>query len=205
MIRIEGLSKSYENIQLYKDFDIEIEEGKTTVLLGASGSGKTTFIRMLLGIESYEKGNIIGLENKNISVVFQEDRLIPWLNVSKNIEIVLKAYLEPDAIQNRIEEILKLVELLEYKDCEINKLSGGMKRRVALARALAYDGELLIMDEPFKGQDYALKLRLLERIKILIIKEKRTVVFVTHDMEEASLLGDVLLKFEERPVKFYKI
>lgn len=205
MIRIEGLSKSYENIQLYKDFDIEIEEGKTTVLLGASGSGKTTFIRMLLGIESYEKGNIIGLENKNISVVFQEDRLIPWLNVSKNIEIVLKAYLEPDAIQNRIEEILKLVELLEYKDCEINKLSGGMKRRVALARALAYDGELLIMDEPFKGQDYALKLRLLERIKILIIKEKRTVVFVTHDMEEASLLGDILLKFEERPVKFYKI
>lgn len=205
MIRIEGLSKSYENIQLYKDFDIEIEEGKMTVLLGASGSGKTTFIRMLLGIESYEKGNIIGLENKNISVVFQEDRLIPWLNVSKNIEIVLKAYLEPDAIQNRIEEILKLVELLEYKDCEINKLSGGMKRRVALARALAYDGELLIMDEPFKGQDYALKLRLLERIKILIIKEKRTVVFVTHDMEEASLLGDVLLKFEERPVKFYKI
>ncbi|MDA3731121.1 ATP-binding cassette domain-containing protein [Niameybacter massiliensis] len=205
MIRIEGLSKSYENIQLYKDFNIEIEEGKTTVLLGASGSGKTTFIRMLLGIESYEKGNIIGLENKNISVVFQEDRLIPWLNVSKNIEIVLKAYLEPDAIQNRIEEILKLVELLEYKDCEINKLSGGMKRRVALARALAYDGELLIMDEPFKGQDYALKLRLLERIKILIIKEKRTVVFVTHDMEEASLLGDVLLKFEERPVKFYKI
>lgn len=205
MIRIEGLSKSYENIQLYKDFNIEIEEGKITVLLGASGSGKTTFIRMLLGIESYEKGNIIGLENKNISVVFQEDRLIPWLNVSKNIEIVLKAYLEPDAIQNRIEEILKLVELLEYKDCEINKLSGGMKRRVALARALAYDGELLIMDEPFKGQDYALKLRLLERIKILIIKEKRTVVFVTHDMEEASLLGDVLLKFEERPVKFYKI
>ena len=205
MIRIEGVSKSYENIKLYRDFSMEIEEGKTTVLLGASGSGKTTFIRMLLGIESYEKGNIIGLENKNISVVFQEDRLIPWLSVSENIELVLKAYLKQEAIKSRIEDVLKLVELLEYKECDITTLSGGMKRRVALARALAYEGEVLIMDEPFKGQDYALKLRLLERVKKLIIEEKRTAVFVTHDMEEASFLGDVLLKFEERPVKFYKI
>ena len=114
MIEIKGLCKSYGEDYLYKDFEIEFEEGKVTALLGSSGSGKTTLIRILLGIEKYEKGQILGLENKNIAAVFQEDRLIKWLDVYNNIAFVLKSYINEDEMKKQIQIVLELVELWEY-------------------------------------------------------------------------------------------
>lgn len=205
MIEVKGLSKSYGGDYLYKDFNIQFEEGKVTTLLGASGSGKTTLIRILLGIEKYEKGQILGLEHKNIAVVFQEDRLIKWLDVYNNIAFVLKSYMNEDEIKERIQNALELVELWEYKGYKISALSGGMQRRVALARALVYTSDILILDEPFKGLDYELKMRVITKIKKMLEEEKRITILITHDMEEAHLLGDILYKFRDKPVKNYKI
>lgn len=205
MIEVKGLSKSYGGDYLYKDFNIQFEEGKVTTLLGASGSGKTTLIRILLGIEKYEKGQILGLEHKNIAVVFQEDRLIKWLDVYNNIAFVLKSYMNEDEIKERIQNVLELVELWEYKDYKISALSGGMQRRVALARALVYASDILILDEAFKGLDYELKMRVITKIKKMLEEEKRTTILITHDMEEAHLLGDILYTFRDKPVKNYKI
>nr|WP_307992695.1 ATP-binding cassette domain-containing protein [uncultured Niameybacter sp.] len=205
MIEIKGLCKSYGEDYLYKDFEIEFEEGKVTALLGSSGSGKTTLIRILLGIEKYEKGQILGLENKNIAAVFQEDRLIKWLDVYNNIAFVLKSYMNEDEMTKQIQNALELVELWEYKDYKISALSGGMQRRVSLARALAYTSHILILDEPFKGLDYELKMRVITKIKEMLKEEKRTTILITHDMEEAHLLGDVLYTFRDKPVKNYKI
>ena len=205
MIEVKGLSKSYGGDYLYKDFNIQFEEGKVTTLLGASGSGKTTLIRILLGIEKYEKGQILGLEHKNIAVVFQEDRLIKWLDVYNNIAFVLKSYMNEDEIKERIQNALELVELWEYKGYKISALSGGMQRRVALARALVYTSDILILDEPFKGLDYELKMRVITKIKKMLEEEKRITILITHDMEEAHLLGDILYTFRDKPVKNYKI
>ena len=205
MIEVKGLSKSYGGDYLYKDFNIQFEEGKVTTLLGASGSGKTTLIRILLGIEKYEKGQILGLEHKNIAVVFQEDRLIKWLDVYNNIAFVLKSYMNEDEIKERIQNALELVELWEYKGYKISALSGGMQRRVALARALVYASDILILDEAFKGLDYELKMRVITKIKKMLEEEKRTTILITHDMEEAHLLGDILYTFRDKPVKNYKI
>lgn len=205
MIEIKGLSKSYGENYLYKDFNIQFEKEKVTALLGSSGSGKTTLIRILIGIEKYEKGQILGLENKNIAVVFQEDRLIKWLDVYDNIAFVLKTFMNENEIRERIQKVLELVELWEYKDYKISSLSGGMQRRVALARALAYISQILILDEPFKGLDYELKMRVITKMKEMLIEEKRTTILITHDMEEARLLGDVLYTFKDKPVKNYKI
>ena len=205
MIEAKGLFKSYGKDYLYEDFNIQFEEEKVTTLLGASGSGKTTLIRILLGIEKYEKGQVLGLEKRNVSVVFQEDRLIKWLSVYNNIAFVLKSYMKEDEVEKQIQKVLELVELWEYRDYEISALSGGMQRRVALARALAYTSDVLILDEPFKGQDYELKMRVITRIKQILQEEKRTTILITHDMEEAHLLGDILYTFKDKPVKNYKI
>ncbi|MEG0848169.1 MAG: ATP-binding cassette domain-containing protein, partial [Niameybacter sp.] len=170
-----------------------------------SGSGKTTLIRILLGFEKYEKGYIIGLEKEKISVVFQENRLIKWMSVYENIELVLKSYLTVEEQRVKIKEVLELVELWEYRGCQIDELSGGMQRRIALARALAYKSKVLILDEPFKGQDYALKIRLMKKMKKMLQDEPRTTLFITHDMEEAHFLGEELYILRDKPVKFYKI
>lgn len=205
MIEIKGLFKRYEKEYIYEDFHIQFEEGKVTALLGASGSGKTTLIRVLLGLEDYEKGQISGLENKKIAAVFQEDRLMKWLDVYNNIAFVLKSYMDEVEMKERIKEMLELVELWDYKDYKISALSGGMQRRVALARALAYKSNVLILDEPFKGLDYALKVRLINKIKEILEKEKITTLLITHDLEEARLLGDYLYTFKDRSVKYYNI
>ncbi|MEG0152463.1 MAG: ATP-binding cassette domain-containing protein [Niameybacter sp.] len=205
MIQVKGLLKKYDQGTLYENFDIEFESGKVSVLLGASGSGKTTLIRILLGFEKYEKGYIIGLEKEKISVVFQENRLIKWMSVYENIELVLKSYLTVEEQRVKIKEVLELVELWEYRGCQIDELSGGMQRRIALARALAYKSKVLILDEPFKGQDYALKIRLMKKMKKMLQDEPRTTLFITHDMEEAHFLGEELYILRDKPVKFYKI
>ncbi len=150
----------------------------------------------MAGLDKLDSGNFI-MRSQNISYMFQEDRLIPWLNVYENIAFVLKSNTCKCEIESIINKYLDLVKLKEYKYYILDNLSGGMKRRVALARAFAYKSEVLIMDEPFKGLDLSLKKEIIAGFLKLWEKDKRTVIIVTHDINEAKLLAHNTYFLEE--------
>lgn len=190
MIEIEQLCKSY-NKAIIDNFNYIFEDNKTYCLFGPSGSGKTTLIRLIMGLEQADKGKIKIKNGNRLSVVFQEDRLLEWLSAKRNILAVNN----DKAI---CKNILKAFHLEKEENKYPSELSGGMQRRIALARALAYDGDIFFMDEPFKGLDYKLKKEIIYFIKEKI--EKKLCVFITHDIEEAQQLSDVILNVSGTPL-----
>lgn len=192
MIQIKNLYKSYGDQVIYQDFNLTIEEGKTISLIGPSGCGKTTLLRILAGLEPYECGQILGLQGKRVTYIFQEDRLLPWLNVEENIAFVLQSEYSSQEVKRRTQKMLELVHLEKYGRYRVQKLSGGMQRRVAIARALAYEGDFILMDEPFKGLDHHLRDELIENLMEYIHRMQYTVICVTHDLEEAKKLGEII-------------
>ncbi|MCT4596954.1 MAG: ABC transporter ATP-binding protein [Vallitalea sp.] len=198
MININNISKRYNDLVIFDNFNLTIEEGKISCFLGESGCGKSTLLNMICGTVHSDKGYIEGLNN-NFSYIFQDTRLLPWATVEENIKFVLKNISKKDAdyITNKY---LDIVKLSQYKEYYPKQLSGGMKQRVSIARAFAYKSEVLLMDEPFKGLDTSLKLDLIKSFIQLWEEDKRTVLFVTHDIEEALLLSDYIYIFKGRPV-----
>ncbi|MCR1933289.1 ABC transporter ATP-binding protein [Clostridium tepidum] len=195
-IRFINASKSYGDKIIFKDLNLNFEKNKITAILAPSGYGKTTLLNIMAGLDKLDSGNFI-MRSQNISYMFQEDRLIPWLNVYENIAFVLKSNTCKCEIESIINKYLDLVKLKEYKYYILDNLSGGMKRRVALARAFAYKSEVLIMDEPFKGLDLSLKKEIIAGFLKLWEKDKRTVIIVTHDINEAKLLAHNTYFLEE--------
>jgi len=186
---IKNLNKSYDGVSIFSDLSINFIKGKITAILGPSGCGKTTLLNIISGIETNYSGEVI-LKNDSISYVFQEDRLIPHLTVYENAAFVLKSTMNKMEVDISVNKFLDMVELLEYKDKLPGKLSGGMKRRVALARAVAYKSSLILMDEPFKGMDDRLKSSVIKKFLIHQRETGRTVILVTHDKGEAEIMGD---------------
>ena len=191
-VQVKNLNKSFGDNKVLVNLNLNFEKNKITVVTGPSGCGKTTLLNIISGIEKPDSGEVI-LKDHSISFIFQEDRLIPDLTVYKNIEFVLKSTLTPLESKPIIEKYLKLVKLMEAKDKYPEQLSGGMKRRVAVARAFAYRSDLLIMDEPFKGLDDKLKKEIVDEFLRIYNQDKRTVILVTHDMDEAVFLGDTII------------
>jgi NitT/TauT family transport system ATP-binding protein len=201
---IENLNKSFAELIIFKDFSLKIPEGKITCLLGPSGCGKTTLLNILGGLVKADSGNFWGLENKVISYIFQEPRLIKWKNVRENIEFVLKDLYPSKARLEIVDQYIEKVELAPFKYFYPDNLSGGMKHRAAIARAFVYPSDILMMDEPFKGQDLKLKISLINLLLELWKNDRRTVIFVTHDIEEAVLLGDEIIVLGSPPAKILK-
>ena len=137
---------------ILEDVNFEIHDHEKIAIIGRNGCGKTTLLRILMGLEHADSGSISGINNKSISCMFQEDRLIPDLSAIDNVRIVLRGKNNRDEIRNNLLSILPDDSL----DMPVSSLSGGMKRRVALARALSYPGKLIILDEPFTGLDLSL-------------------------------------------------
>lgn len=187
-IKIENISKSYESKKVIDNLSFELPEKGIFCLLGESGSGKTTLLRLIAGLEEPDSGKITGLEDKKISFVFQEDRLLPGSTAFENVALAGGA------------EAAKLwLERLEIDQAEAQKpctLSGGMCRRVALARALAFGGDVLLLDEPFKGYDIELKKRIIPYI--VEFSQNALVVLVTHDESEAALAGGSIYLSKDR-------
>ncbi|MEA4989151.1 MAG: ABC transporter ATP-binding protein [Anaerovorax sp.] len=206
-IEIKGLCKHFGKNNLYKDFNLSFSEGKTTAIIGPSGCGKTTLLRILAGLEEYEAGSITGLPGKTIknegkiAFLFQEDRLLPWLTVSENISFVLDSFLQKNAQKIRVKDMLELVKMKDYAEAYPKELSGGMQRRVAIARTLAYDADLILMDEPFKGLDDTLKAEIQEKMQEQHKGIKKTILLVTHDLEDAQKMADIVYRFHSRPVE----
>lgn len=185
MINLKNINKSYPNVQLFKDFNLDIETGKITCILGESGSGKTTLLNILANLTDYS-GEV---QVEKSSYVFQTPNLFPNLTVNNNLKIICEN-------QSAIDEILKDFDIFEKKGSYPNSLSGGQASRVSLARGLLYDAPILLLDEPFNSLDLALKYKILNIVKKHHQDKKNTVVIVTHDIKEAVFLADrvIILK-----------
>ena len=176
-IVIENLKKRYNDKVVLNNFNYTFKDKTISFIMGASGVGKTTLIKILMGLVQADDGKVIGINNKKISVVFQEDSLCENLSVLLNIKLVC------ENISNL--EIEKSLELLDLKDCmhkRVRELSGGMKRRIPIIRALLYDFDLLIMDEPFKGLDKETKIKVMDFVISKL--ENKSAIIITHDMDE---------------------
>ena len=184
-MKIHNLTKFFEKKLVFDNFSIEIPENKITVITGESGCGKTTLLRIIAGLDNSYKGEIIK-ENNKISYVFQEPRLFNAITVKQNLELVEKN------TSLSIDEILTIVELQNDKNTYPNELSGGMKMRLSLARALYYNGDIFILDEPFSALDNDMKNRIIPKVFDLI--KGKTVIIVSHNADEISSYTDNLIK-----------
>ena len=200
MIKLINISKKYDDLILLKDFNIDFEKNKITCLFGPSGVGKTTIANIVAGIVPVDEGRVVGIDNSLFSYVFQEPRLLKWYNVYENIDFVLKDVYKPDKRAEIINSYLEMVELSEYRNYKIDALSGGMAQRVSLARAFAYPSHILILDEPFKGLDNKLKGEMSSLFLKMWNLSQRTVIFITHDVEEAVDLSHIIYTLKDRPV-----
>lgn len=197
---IKNLYKSFQDINLFQDFNIEIKENTISCILGPSGCGKTTLLNMISNSTETDSGQFIGFNNKVISYIFQEPRLLPWKTVKENISFVVQNELDTNKVDEITNKYLRLVELNDFSNYYPSKLSGGMKQRVAIARAFSYPSDIILMDEPLKALDLKLKLNLMKSFRRLWQTDKRTVIFVTHDIDEALLLGSDIYVFSKSPV-----
>ena len=180
-MEVKHISFSYGNEPVIKDLSFSLPAGRHIAVMGGSGSGKTTLLRLLLGFIEPTAGSIErGEDEKSPAVVFQEDRLLPWYTALKNVQTVCSS-------PGEAESILADMELADSMDKLPKELSGGMQRRTAIARALAFGGKPLLLDEPFKGLDPDMR----ERIagKVLERAKDSAILLITHDEREARLLG----------------
>ena len=198
---LKDIRKSYDDNVIFDNFNIEFSEGNICCILGASGCGKTSLLNIIGGILKPDYGNIEGIENKSISYIFQEPRLLPWKTVRDNIDFVLSREINPSERKTKLDELLKLVDMESFADYYPSQLSGGMSQRVSLARAFALPSQIILMDEPLSGLDVSLKRNILNRFVGIWTNDRRTVIYVTHDIDEALMLGNEIFVIGERPVK----
>lgn len=199
-IRVKNLTCSYEQKTIFDNFDVTFEQGKINVILGGSGVGKTTLLNAIAGIKSYE-GQIEGCEG-GVSYIFQKDRLIPSISVYKNLDLILKGVVKDKAERKRmIEQTAVDLEISDVLKSLPSEISGGQAQRVSMARAFLYPSDVMLLDEPFKALDTALKTRLIKQFAALQEKKNKTVVFVTHAIDECLLLADDYFVFDDAPVK----
>ncbi len=174
-------------------------------IIGPSGCGKTTILQMLAGVEQPDRGLIKGSIGKRVSYVFQEPRLLPWKTVAGNLDFILRDVLPPVEKNKLIDHYLKIMGLDGYRDSYPKALSGGMKQRLAICRAFAYPHDILLLDEPFKSLDTPMRLGLVRHVIKLWLAAPRTIVFVTHDIIEALLLGHRIMVLAARPTEILEI
>lgn len=212
---IKGVNKKFiskhKETYTLDNIDLSFKKGEFICLLGPSGCGKSTLLNIIAGLETPSEGKIY-LNDKEINgvgvdraVMFQESALFPWLKVIDNVEFGMKMAGVPR--QERREKALyylKMVHLAKFKNSFVHELSGGMRQRVALARALTLDSEVLLMDEPFAALDSQTKNILQTELQKVWIETKKTIIFVTHNVEEAVLLGDRVIVMSTNPGKVKK-
>lgn len=216
-VEMKHIKKTYGAQTVLADFSMSVQDGESVCLMGTSGVGKTTVLSILAGLTKPDAGEITGVQGKKISMVFQEDRLLEWADAFANVELVLKktsggwrqsempheksravqgepmrtgkrsGAQEKKALHDLLQQEFAAVGLSGYEGKPVSELSGGMRRRVAIVRALCAGGELFLLDEPFTGLDEQTK----EQVMVYLKKrlEGRTAIMVTHDVQDAERLG----------------
>lgn len=195
MIELKDISLALDDRAILEHCSAVLPERGVICLFGPSGCGKTTFAKVLTGLQAVDSGCVVGIQRAESAVMFQEHRLFPWLTVQQNVAAVLPKH--GDAMY-----WLRAVGLAEFADLKPTECSGGMQRRAALARALAYGGRLLVLDEPFQGLDTSAKQALYPWIRTA--SETKPVLLITHDKEEATALSDCIWYVEGPPLHVVK-
>ena len=190
-IVFDGLSKAYGENRVLRGVRATLPGGSITCLMAPSGSGKTTLFRVLLGLEDADAGCVSGVGRERISMMFQEDRLCTMLTPVENVALVLGK----DVLRSELRDMLGEILPSACLDQPVGELSGGMRRRVALVRAMAVPSDLVVLDEPFTGLDFATRRRAIAFIRRH--QEGRTVLVATHGEEDAELLGARMLRLDE--------
>lgn len=196
---ISNLSFSYGSLKIFDNLNLELEKTSVTALLGPSGSGKTTLLDILAGIRKPSGGSIGAFGRASVSYCFQEPRLLPWRTAEANLLYALSGLTGSPGKPGLAREYLRLAGLEGFENYYPHQLSGGMQRRLALARAFAYPSEILLLDEAFSSVDLRLRIELMETFLALWDREKRTTVFVTHEVRDALFLADRILILKGRP------
>lgn len=203
-ISVQGISKTFkgrrkgdeENVVL-KDVSFDVQEGEFVSLLGPSGCGKTTTLTIIAGFQKSNGGKIV-VNGKEVSkpgpdrsFMFQNYALFPWLKVGENIEYPMKKMKVPKAQRKqKLKELLEMAQLTDYENYYIHEISGGMKQRVALLRAIACDPQVLLMDEPLGAVDFQMRQLLQMQLESILQQKKTTALMVTHDVDESIYLSD---------------
>ncbi|MBI5439985.1 MAG: ABC transporter ATP-binding protein [Deltaproteobacteria bacterium] len=210
LISARGLEKSFsragKEVVAMQGLDLTVDEGEFIAIVGPSGCGKTTLLHMLGGFEPVSKGDLlfdgapVAGPGTDRGIVFQEFALYPWRTVEDNVTWALEIRGSSKADRRAVaDRLLRKVGLTHFRDHYPAELSGGMKQRVAIARTLAFDPRILLMDEPFGALDAQNRELMQEELQALWNETRKTVVFVTHDIEEAVYLGDRVIVFTARP------
>jgi NitT/TauT family transport system ATP-binding protein len=204
VIKLIDIHKQFQNVIVLDGINMEFEEGKITAILGPSGCGKTTLLSITAGLIEPTRGEVLGMELKESSFIFQEPRLLPWKNTIQNLEFVLPDSIEKSEKKQICNDILEQVGLSGFEKHYPSQLSGGMSQRLAMARAFIVKSDILFMDEPFQFLDLKRREQMIDLLKNLWIKTKPAVVIVTHDVQEALLLSDKIYILSDKPATVIK-
>jgi NitT/TauT family transport system ATP-binding protein len=210
-LKLTGVSKTYSNgaqaMAALGPVNLEIREGEFVVFFGPSGCGKSTLLNIIAGFEKVTRGQV-SLDGRSVEgphrdrlLMFQEHGLFPWLNVIQNVMYGLKRRFRfrPRARRAHARRFLEMVHLGDFEEARVHELSGGMRQRAALARALAPDPKVLLVDEPFGALDALTRAKLYGDLQEIQQRTSKTIILVTHDPREAACLGDRVLVFSGRP------
>lgn len=210
-VRVTNLTKKFGDLLVLDDISFDVKEGEFLCIVGPTGCGKTTFLNSLTKLYDITAGEIlvngepVDLKKHNIAYIFQEYSTFPWLKVEENIRYGLKIKEMPEAeIKKRVDEVIEMVGLQEFRNYYPDQLSASMLQRVVIARAFAVQPELLIMDEPYGQLDVSLRFKLEDELLKLWRKTGTTVIFITHNIEEAVYLSERILVLTNKPTKIKK-
>ena len=214
-ITIEHVTKKFEleaeNLEVLQDINLEIQAGEFISIVGASGCGKSTLLKMISGLDQATdgtvkvEGKVVEKPSVDIGVIFQESRLFPWLTVEENIEFGIHEKMNKKNRKQLIREYISLVELNGFEKAFPRQLSGGMQQRVSIARALINKPDILLLDEPFGALDAFTRMNMQNEILRIWETEKKTMILVTHDIDEAIYLGNRVVVLSNRPGKIKTI
>lgn len=199
VLKAENISKKYGSKQALAQTSLSFAEHSFTCIVGRSGCGKTTLLRVLEGLEEADSGRVQLADGKRLAPVFQEARLMSWLTVAENITLAKRVDKSLDS--TKLPELLEKLGLSGCEQLYPHELSGGMAQRVALGRTLFYNPDIILMDEPFSALDYFTRQGLQQTLLELYAAEHKTIIFVTHDVEEALLLADRIIIMDNSTVK----
>ncbi len=203
-LKLENITKSLGNRKILDHFTMEFKPGSITCLFGPSGCGKTTILNLIGGMLAPDEGVVQGFGQEGISCIFQETRILPWKTVLGNVLFPLMDKMPHLQAHETARKFIRLVGLEKAEMLYPSQLSGGMKQRVSIARAFAFPGKVILMDEAFQSLDNTLKYNILDSFLRIWEEDGRTVIFVTHDIGEAIRLGQQIIFLNHNPLKIIR-